>query len=303
MSVMPRPSLRSPPLGQSGYGSSASVNKPKCADAGPRQRALLAALYERWIGLQYAVFARRNPFTHTSRFLNMGYWKDSPPTLDAACLALAQLVGRAGALKPGDRVLAVGSGFGEEAVSWLRDFAPSKIIGIDIAGFQVRTARAQAAVAAAGDRIEFVQGSATSMLWQDHSFDKVVSIEAAFHFFTRVDFLREAFRVLRPDGRLVITDIIPRAAGGHALAQISPSANLYGRDTYVAHLRDIGFSAIELTSIREDVLEPYCRYVVRCLDDPAILGGRVGLRRRFARKAARPESYEGLDYVLVTASR
>ncbi len=268
-----------------------------------RLKRIISIMHEESIGLRYSLLARSNLFMKGGGFMNMGYWRNSPSSLDEACQAMAVLVGEKGSFGPQDRILAVGSGFGEEALLWLRRYQPGKIIGMDVAGRQVRAARARALAVGVADKVEFIRGSATAMALPDRSFDKVVSVEAAFHFATRVDFFREAFRVLRSGGRLVLTDLIPRAEGGHLLQKVSSASNIYGRETYLDHLRAIGFSDIAMMSIRNDVLDPYRRHVTWRLNDPETRGGGNPLSRWLLRKATDPAVYEGLDYILLTASR
>jgi ubiquinone/menaquinone biosynthesis C-methylase UbiE len=50
----------------------------------------------------------------------------------------------------------------------------------------------------------------------DASVDRVVALECAFHFSTREEFFREAFRVLRRGGAIATADLLARP-GRHAL--------------------------------------------------------------------------------------
>ncbi|WP_370307988.1 SAM-dependent methyltransferase [Sinimarinibacterium flocculans] len=244
-------------------------------------------------------------------FANYGYWTRDGLTLEQAAEALTEVVATAAGLRPGDAVLDVGAGYGAGAVIYAKRCRPASITGIDITPVRIEEGRRYVAGHGLSDVIALQLGSATAMDFADASFDKLVSVECAFHFDTRVDFLREAARVLKPGGTLALTDMIPRRGtdpGAYLRGEktlnsgvcLDNPANAYDADVYAAHLRDAGFEAVRIESIVEWTRLPFAR----CLD---AMGEREGGERGAAwrRSAARLREFVelGEDYVLVVARR
>ena len=137
--------------------------------------------------------------------LNLGYY-GPVPLLGGIAAAQRRLVRKAVGLlgvNADDRILDVACGRGESS-SILKQMHPaSTVTGVDLLDENIAFALAHFS---APSGLSFQTGDAMSLAAPDGSFDRVICIEAAFHFPDRARFLRESFRVLRPGGRLVVVD-------------------------------------------------------------------------------------------------
>jgi len=263
----------------------------------------------------YDLLADRSA-TQNGLYLNLGYWERAE-TLDEASEALAGLVGDAAHMDAHDEVLDVGFGFADQDIFWARAYRPRAIIGLNVTASQVERARRRVAELDLADRIDLRVGSATQMPLEADSVDKVVALESAFHFDTRERFFEEAYRVLRPGGRLVAADIIPmpRAQSlGERLAQrwswrqasgkfVIPAANAYTRPEYADKLAGAGFADAQVTSIREQVYPPLHEYLGRHPEAVARLHPLIRLSVRVALKFDPSTVFAGLDYVLASGRK
>ena len=267
-------------------------------------------------GRLYAGLADGNSLCHEKSYLNLGYWIKAPQRLDEAGDDMARLVAAAAGITAGMDVLDVGFGFADQDILWMREYGPASIRGVNCSGMQVAHARQRIEAHGLQESVSLREGEATRLPYSDNTFHAVLSLEAAFHFHTREDFLREAFRVLRPGGRLAMTDLCAAPGPIEWLARMQswigrsfwqiPAGNLYDSVEYARRLRAAGFEEARVASIWQDVYPRFIEFARARLRDEDVRRRMNPVFRSFlsvsvnARKRVRPSL---MDYVLVQARK
>jgi ubiquinone/menaquinone biosynthesis C-methylase UbiE len=119
------------------------------------------------------------------------------------------------------RMLDVGTGPGDIPLRVCARLADATVVGVDLSAHMLRHAELRRAASPVGDRVEFRLGDAKGLRFPDASFDVVFSNTILHHIPEPRDLLREARRVLRPGGALLIRDLYRPPTPARALELVA----------------------------------------------------------------------------------
>jgi L-amino acid N-acyltransferase YncA/2-polyprenyl-3-methyl-5-hydroxy-6-metoxy-1,4-benzoquinol methylase len=158
------------------------------------------------------------------------------------------------ALEPGERVLDLGSGGGIDVLlSARRVGSAGRVYGLDASPEMIALARANAAAAGPGaGNAEFLLGSIEDVPLPDSHVDAVISNCVVNLSADKPRVLAEAFRVLRPGGRLGVSDVIAAEGTDPALhAEAERHTGCASGTVTAAQYRDqllaAGFTRVSIT--------------------------------------------------------
>jgi arsenite methyltransferase len=158
-------------------------------------------------------------------------------------------------LRPGETVLDLGSGGGIDVLLSARRVGPAgKAYGLDMTDEMLALARENQRKAGA-QNVEFLKGEIENVPLPDNSVDVIISNCVINLSADKDRVLAEAFRVLRPGGRLAVSDVVVR---GEVPAAIRRSVELWigcvagalEESEYRAKLSSAGFEQVEVEPTR-----------------------------------------------------
>lgn len=137
--------------------------------------------------------------------LHYGFWEPGIRTHSQALCNMNRVLADLAAIRPGETVLDAGCGIGGSAL-WLAENRGVTVTGISLSPAQVEQARRHARRRRLADRVRFEVADFCRTSFADGSFDVVWGLESVCHALDKSAFVEEAFRLLKPGGRLVCSD-------------------------------------------------------------------------------------------------
>lgn len=144
-------------------------------------------------------------YTPRARGLHYGVWREGTKSHEQALLNSWRMVIEQGKIGRGMRVLDAGCGVGGGAV-YIAGETGGNVWGVTVEPRQVEAARRYARSMGVAALTNFTCQDFTKTSFADRSFDVVFAVESVCHSRPKSAFLREAYRLLKVGGRLVILD-------------------------------------------------------------------------------------------------
>lgn len=134
--------------------------------------------------------------------LHFGYYDEKATNHHRSVIRANEVLAEWGNIQQGATIIDAGCGLGHSTL-WLAEYYNARVTGVTIVPKQVETMKKF--IAKKGIKnVSFIEASYFDMPFEDNSIDVVWAIEAVCHAKDKSQFYKEAYRVLKKGGKLLI---------------------------------------------------------------------------------------------------
>lgn len=139
--------------------------------------------------------------------MHYGYWDEKTQGFRHSLLRMNEALATFGALSNQDKVLDAGCGVGGSSIFLAKEIG-CEVVGISLSEQQVQSAQFHAQEIGVAKTANFVKADYRATEFPAASFDVIWALESAVHDPEKHGFFKEANRLLRPGGRVIMGEYI-----------------------------------------------------------------------------------------------
>jgi cyclopropane fatty-acyl-phospholipid synthase-like methyltransferase len=188
--------------------------------------------------------------------VHFGYADETTQGHTDALKNMNRVLAQRASIQPGDRVLDAGCGVGGSSL-WLAQECAADVVAITPVASQIARAQRYAAARGMAGRVRFEQADYAATAFPDAGFDVVWALESLCHAPSKAAFYREAARLLRPGGRVIIAEYVrtSRPVDPHGERLLHEwldgwaIPDIDSPDEHLAHLAAAGFTDARIDDV------------------------------------------------------
>lgn len=187
-----------------------------------------------------------------SMAMHYGYWDKKVRSFPQSLQRMNEIIVEAAEIKSSDRVLDAGCGVGGTSI-YIAKSVGANMTGITISSRQADQAVEYAKKNGVSGLVDFKAMNYLDTTFEDASFDVVIGCESICYADNKEQFVKEAYRLLKPGGRLVVTDGFASELANNDNPVLRYVINGWGLnfletpERFKSYMKSAGFSAVSYT--------------------------------------------------------